>query len=63
MFLTLALGFVAGAVVSGVVFIVFYKNNLKNIDAAREEILKVYQDSPLDEAVAKAEAIWAKYFG
>lgn len=56
------LGFVVGAVVSGVAFIVFHKNNMNKVTKAREEILAAYKNSPLDEAAAKAESIFKKYF-
>ena len=35
-------GFLSGALVAGVVFIVFHKNNMNKITKAREAILNVY---------------------
>lgn len=56
------IGFVAGAAVATVAFIIFHKNNSKKISKARAEILEAYKGSALEGAAEKAEAIFGKYF-
>lgn len=50
------IGFAVGAVVSGVAFIVFHKNNMRKINKARETILESYKGSGLEEVANKVVA-------
>jgi len=52
------IGFIVGAFVAGVAFIVFHKNNMRKINKARANILAAYVGSPLEEA---ANAVIAKF--
>ena len=58
----LILGIAIGAVVSGIIFIVFYKNNMNKITKAREEILTAYKSAHGDEIAKKAEEVFNKVF-
>jgi len=50
------IGFAAGALVSGVAFIVFHKNNMRKINKARASILETYKGSGFEEVASKAFA-------
>jgi hypothetical protein len=52
------LGLVVGAVVTGVLFIVFGKNNKKKIEAARSEIVNAYNKGASE--VEKLVKSWTK---
>lgn len=56
------LGILVGVVVTGLAFIVFYKNNMNKITKAREEILAAYKSAHGEEVATKAEEIFNKIF-
>ncbi len=56
------LGLAIGAVVAGIVFIIFHKNNMNKINKAREEILTAYKSAHGEEIAAKAEEVFGKVF-
>lgn len=56
------LGLIVGVVVSGVAFILFYKNNLKKIEKTRIAIGEAYKGSPLEEAANKILGELDKHF-